>query len=120
MLTAESKKIRAIDRFVGLATRDLKTLDRIDETIAAISEIKGGMELLSETIEREIVRVKDHPTAIDPDGSTIELLEKRRDELASLYSGFEEKCEAARKAPELHDEDGVIEAYCELLRRGRL
>lgn len=112
----EASKFRAFNRMVGaLARRDLTLLNKIDETIDCLCEMKAEMDILADAIAREIEPVKAAPAVIDEDGKIISMLEQARDAMHSFGGAMKAKCEAARTAPELHPDDGVVEAYCELI-----
>lgn len=115
MNTHEVARFGALNRMVGATARDLDLLEQIDKTIAALELIKEQMGYHTKTVFNEIERVKSAPKVIDEDGSIIESLEGTRDILGSIHAKFLRKCEAAKNAKELHEDDGVVEAYYDML-----
>jgi hypothetical protein len=116
MNSREASKFRALNRMVGgVAQRDLNLLNTIDKTIDSLCELKAEMDILADTIQREIQRLKDTSGVIDEDGSIILMLEETRDVLGQSHAALIKQCATVRKAPELHPDDGVVEAFCEVL-----
>lgn len=115
MNTHEASKFRALNRIVGATARDLDLLEAIDETIAALDLIKEQMVYHTNTVNGEIDRIKSYGKVIDEDGSIIQSLEETRDSLGTVHAKFVRKCEAAKLAEELNEDDGVVEAYHDML-----
>jgi hypothetical protein len=111
----ETARFQALSRMVGATARDLDLLGKIEKTISALNQIKEQMTYHTATVCSEIERVKTDPNVIDEDGSIIESLEETRDLLGTVHAQFVKKCEAAKKASELREEDGVVEAYYDML-----
>lgn len=113
MTIREASKFRALNRMTeAVVQRDLSLLKRIDQTVDALSEDREAMDVLADAMEPEIARIKDIPNVIDTDGKIVPMLERTRDSLGNYHSLMKRKCEIARHAPELHPDDGVVEAYC--------
>lgn len=116
MEALEHRKLRAINRLVGeMADRDLGILKRIDKKIDGLRDDEAVMRIHADTIARHIPLIKSLPVVLDKDGTLIAMFERTRDVLAEMHALLSKKCEAARTAPELKPEDGVVEAYCEVM-----
>ena len=115
MNTHKASKFRALNRIVGATARDLDLLEAIDKTITALDLIKEQMVYHTETVSREIDRVKNDPKIIDEDGSIVRSIEETRDTLGAVHAKFVKKCEAAKQAEELREDDGVVDAYYDMI-----
>jgi len=115
MNTHEASKFRALNRIVGATARDLDLLEAIDKTIAVLDLIKEQMSYHTNTVRGEIVRVRGYAKVIDEDGSIVKSLEETRDLLGSVHAKFVRKCESAKRSEELCEDDGVVEAYYDML-----
>jgi hypothetical protein len=116
MHSYEAAKLRTLNRMVGEgAQRDLGLLTTIEKTIDALQERKAEAHIHIDIISRAIAGARDYPEVIDEDGSIVEMWEKTRDVISKVHSIFSEMCDSAKCAPELHHDDGVVEAYCEFL-----
>ena len=116
METQEHRELRAINRLVGeMADRDLDILKRIDKKIDSLRDDEAVMRLHADTITRHIPLIKSLPLVLDQDGSLVTMFERTRDVLAEMHAMMRKKCDAARSAPELKPDDGVVEAYCEAM-----
>lgn len=114
MKAREANKIRALNSMAVtfVRQRNLELLNDIDETIDALSEKREAFDILANEFEEGVERIKEAPGAIDPEGKICAMLEETRDQLGEIHRVWSAKCEVARNAPELHPEDGVVEAYC--------
>ena len=115
MNASETSKFRALNRMVGATARDLELLDAIDETIAALDLIKEQMVFHTQTVNNEIERVKNNPHILDENGDVISSIEETRDIVGAVHAKFLSKCEAAQKDHHLHEDDGVVDAYYDML-----
>lgn len=116
MKTHEASRFSALNRMVeAVAHRDLNLLNAIDETIDSLCSTRAEMDILTDALFREIDRLKELGAPIDQEGKFLPMFENGRDAIGEFYRTMEAKCNAARNAPELRADDGVVEAYCELL-----
>lgn len=116
MEAQEHRKLRAINRLVGeMADRDLDILKRIGKKIDSLRDDEAVMRIHAETIARHIPLIGSLPVALDKDGTLVAMFERTRDVLAEMHEILSKRCESARTAPELKPEDGVVEAYCEVM-----
>ena len=96
----------------GEAARSLELLRAIDGTVEALVYTRRNMEALSETCESLIRRAKTdsmegEPLVEEVIPSLVEVQSSSRIALEIMQS----KCRGARTAPELGADDGVVEAY---------
>lgn len=116
MNSQEAIELRKLNQMVGsIVQRDLKLLKTIDRTIDALREEKAELDLHAQMIAGQIEKIKKIERVIDEDGSLIPMLEKTRDIFAEFHAKLKRKCDFARNAPELKPEDGVVEAYCDII-----
>jgi hypothetical protein len=116
MNSQEAIELRMLNQMVGsIVRRDLNLLKTIDRTIDALREEKAKMDLHERMIAGQIERIKKINRVIDEDGSLISMLEETRDIFAAFHAKLKMKCDSARNAPELKPEDGVVEAYCDII-----
>ena len=110
-------KFQAITTMVGNAVgnRPIILLRKIEETIDAVLAKTEEMKLVCHVISDEIGRLTNEPTTIDPTGEIVRMLETARDRMPEIYAHFTGKWDAAKADKNLHDDDGVVYAYCELM-----
>jgi hypothetical protein len=112
----EASKFRVLNRMVSsIAKRDLRLLGAIDQTLDAIQDIQSEIDILTGAILHETSRIQSVERAIDEDGAIEKILEEARGYIEKLHSHLIAKCEAARNAPELKPDDGVVDAYCRVI-----
>jgi hypothetical protein len=108
--------LRKLNQMVGsVAKRDLTLLNEIDGTIDCLRDAKAEMDLYAQMTLAQVERVKNAANVLDENGSIINILEQSRDVFGELHSKLAAKSDAARTDPNLNPEDGVFEAYCDLM-----
>lgn len=116
MEAQEHRTLRVINLLVGeMADRDLDILKKIDKKIDRLRDDEEVMRIYADTIARHIPLIGSLPVAVDKDGMLVAMFERTRDVLAEMHAILSKKCDSARTAPELKPEDGVVEAYCEVM-----
>lgn len=98
----------------GSTARSLDLLRKIDGTIDALIMTRKEMDALREAFEGLLRSLED---AVAPlcEKTTIPALEQSQESLKALYVDLTQRCVAARRAPELRPDDGVVEAYEEVI-----
>lgn len=103
---------RMSDFMRGETVSSLALLRDIDGTIEALILVRRNMDALAEAAEQLCGRVNTELL----EGKALELdvvpsLEQSQDALHGMVEVMEYKLEAARCAPELNADDGVVDAY---------
>lgn len=95
----------------GETARSLELLRAIDGTIEALIYIRRGMDALSETCESLTHRAFSEIVEGKSMADTVKGLGEARDHSLRALTVMQTKRQAACSAPELADDDGVTEAY---------
>lgn len=116
MVTMEVRTLRSFGQRVEFeATRSVDLLKAIDDTIYACAVLKETISALATEAHNQIGNLKRADSPADPDGSIQQKLEAARDSLAALYKMFVTRRDSAHNDKRLSDEDGVVDAYDQLL-----
>ncbi|TKD32592.1 hypothetical protein [Azotobacter chroococcum] len=102
------------DHLRGVTARSLDLLKAIDGAIEALVMTRKEMEALRDAFQGLHAKIIELDVPIC-EKSTIGYLEQAQDSLTATYSLLLPGLEAARKAPELKHDDGVVEAYEETI-----
>jgi hypothetical protein len=116
MVRTEVQRLRSFGQVVKYqALRSVDFLKQIDDTIYAccverdlLHDLAGKAQELVQTLHRA-------EKAVDPDGKALKGLEAARDALASAYDQHQSMRNSAANDPALHEDDGVVEAFDNLL-----
>lgn len=111
------RKLKAFGTKVQLDTvRELPLLRAIEETIDVLDLRCEGLHQANEAAERFIALLReDEKPVANSDVDLVALFERSRDAVAEAYEESSLKHICAINAPELEDEDGVVDAYALLL-----
>jgi hypothetical protein len=99
--------------------RSLELLKTIDETIDTLAWYTRHMDADRELIERTVALINNSgglSVRLDADGRVCESLESVQAAVLSMHEDMVAKRDAARRACELREEDGVVEAYDEVIQ----
>lgn len=102
------------DHLRGATARSLHLLKAIDGTIDALILTRKEMDVLREAFQGLHAKIIELDAPIC-EKSTIAHLEQAQDSLTATHSLLLPGLDAARKAPELKHDDGVVEAYEEAI-----
>lgn len=98
------------------AARSLDLLGAIDGTVEALVYTRRNIDAMSEACDKLLVRAENEPlTGEKLEGEVIPSLEKVQDSLHLMRSVLSQKQAAAHKALELESEDGVVDAYDQVI-----
>lgn len=112
----EVSKLRSFGQFVGFeAARSVDLLKAIDDTIYACEQLRRMMEQFTGAAGEFVQSLKRTDHAVDKDGEGLAELERARDAIQELYDIQQRKRAAACADGRLHADDGVVEAYDQLL-----
>ncbi|WP_150574529.1 hypothetical protein [Pandoraea aquatica] len=112
----EVSKLRSFGQFVGFeAARSVDLLKAIDDTIYACEQQRRMMEQFTGAAGEFVQSLKRTDHAIDEDGSVLAALEAARDAIHQVYAQHKRKREAAAGDHRLCEDDGVVDAYDQLL-----
>lgn len=115
-----SREMEAVSDYLrGASARSLDLLRTIDGTIDALVLTRREMDALSEMFEGRRQQVFELDAALC-EKQTIPALEQSQESLLSLIAELESKHHAAVVAPELRNDDGVVDAYEEALTSARI
>lgn len=101
----------------GVAARNLGLLQAIEETLDVLSRDTRVYGLITDTYaELQAKLTAQNGTAtIDPDGKIDALLQASTQASNHIYADAQQRHQSACNAPELHDDDGVADAYAQYL-----
>ena len=99
------------------AQRDLDLLNAIDRTVSNLSFTSGILRTMAKDVEDRIALVEraEVTELIDPTGNTCELLNKAADSARRIHENLLRRKGSAVRDRSLTDEDGVVDAYDELI-----
>jgi len=97
------------------AFRSLDLLRQIDGTIEALVLIRRQMDGFNELVESLIKQVHEQTAGSYTEDELIPSLEQSQDILKRLHADFEKRLGCAKDAPELKSDDGVEDAYGEVI-----
>lgn len=98
------------------AARSLDLLRVIDGTVEALVFTRRNIEAMSEACDKLLSRAESEPLTDEKlESEVIPSLEKVQDSLHLMRSVLGHKQAAAHKAPELESEDGVTDAYDQVI-----
>ena len=104
-------------RVLGDTSRDIGLLGAIESTLDALSlsenEIKGLANFAEEASER--IAGLTPQKQIDPEGKIVDLLEKAQERVHEYYLALIIKRNSAIADTRLCEEDGIVEAYKEII-----
>ena len=92
------------------AARSLSLLRRIEDTLVALRVRRITMDALREAALAMSTALATISVAI-PEEGIVDVLEEGQDALSKIHAIMKSKFANAKSAPELHDEDGVCDAY---------
>jgi hypothetical protein len=116
--TLQVRKLRAFVYKVqhDAVHRELPLLRAIEETLDVLDLRCEGLRQANEAADRFITMLRnDEFPASNGDASLVDLFEEARDVIGNEYAASSEKHVCAINAPELEDEDGIVDAYALLL-----
>ena len=101
----------------GVAARNFGLLRAIEETLDVLSHDTRVYGLITDTYaELQAKLTAQNGTAtIDPDGKIDALLQASTQASSHIYADAQKRHQSACNAPELHDDDGVTDAYAQYL-----
>lgn len=117
MPTIAVNGLKAFSRLVhGNADRNLQLIRDIDATLDKLHEDIERFSLLNLGADRYIEYLRQGELSREPkDSDLAELFDTARDALGVVFAVLEQKHLDAVKAPELNDDDGIVDAYTRLL-----
>lgn len=117
MNTIEVRQLKAFStQITTAACRDLDLLKVIEDTLDAVDVRCTITRQMNLAADQFIKKFSESPLVVPDGGIDLpELIEKARDAVATDYESCSEKHICAVVAPELDDDDGVVEAYAMLL-----
>lgn len=95
--------------------RSLDLLRAIDKTISSVNRLAAQLHADAGFAEKLISALKDINDEIDPEGSISEQLEKAQTTVNKLYDNLIIRRESSREDERLSDEDGIEDAYTEVI-----
>ncbi|WP_420955248.1 hypothetical protein [Burkholderia gladioli] len=112
----EISHLRSFGEVVAFrADRSVDFLRMIEDTIYACCVERDEHNSLAGAALTFAQRIKRLDAPVDADGVILAKLEKGRDALGAAYEAHKEKRQAAVDDPDLDEDDGVVEAYDDLL-----
>ncbi|MCY0910822.1 hypothetical protein OTB17_03830 [Massilia sp. H27-R4] len=117
MSTLQIRRLKAFGtQIYDDAARNLNLLRTIENTLDALDSRYERLCQENEAADRYIKLLREHDLP-ESSGETdlISLFENTRDLVGATYEKFSQKHLCAVNAPELCDDDGVVEAYAVLL-----
>lgn len=116
MNLSEISRLQSFGEIVAFrADRSVEFLKMIEDTIYACCVERDEYNTLAGSALTFAQRIKRFEAPVDPDGVVLAKLEKGRDALGAAFDAHKDMRQAAVDDPNLHDEDGVVEAYDGLL-----
>ncbi|NIE68210.1 hypothetical protein [Burkholderia sp. Ax-1719] len=116
MIRNEISHLRSFGQFVEFqAARSVELLAAIDDVIYACWAERDQLISLTGTAHEFIQALKRAKGPLDQDGSALVKLEAARDALGCSFEAHSELRATAAQNPELHEDDGVVEAFDGLL-----
>ncbi|MDU8542933.1 hypothetical protein [Pseudomonas syringae group sp. J248-6] len=115
IITQIDRMERMSDYLRGEAVRSLDLLRQIDGTIEALVLIRRQMDGFNELVGSLIKQVHAQASGTYTEDELIPSLEQSQDVLKRLHADFEMRHKCAKDAPELKSEDGVEDAYGEVI-----
>lgn len=116
MERTEVRRLRSFGQVVEFqASRGVDFLTKIDDTIYACCVERDQLHALVGNAQEMVQSLRRAAAPIDADGKALAMLETARDALAKAYEQHRAMRESAAKDPNLHEEDGVVEAFDGLL-----
>ncbi|MGN4069455.1 hypothetical protein ACS0Y7_33140 [Burkholderia gladioli] len=116
MFHVDASHLRSFGQLVALeAARGLDLLKAIDDSIYAVSKLRGQAEGFAGEAAELIQMVKRINEPFDQDGAILRKLESARDSLHSSYLVVKEGRDVVARATSLKPEDGLVEAHDSLL-----
>lgn len=113
--TSHSDSMELMSRHLCFSTaRSLDLMRDIDGTIEALVMTRKEMDALREAFEGLLPKVSDVSVVLC-EKQTIPAFEQSQDSLRRMTQDLRARLNAARKAPELRPDDGVVEAYEEVI-----
>jgi hypothetical protein len=98
------------------AARSLDLLEAIDGTVEALVFTRRNIDAMSEACDKLLFRAENEPLTDEKlESEVIPSLEKVQDSLHLMRSVLSHKQAAAHDAPELESEDGVADAYDQVI-----
>lgn len=98
------------------AARSLDLLRAIDGTVEALVFTRRNIDAMSEACDKLLLRAKNEPLADERlESEVIPSLEKVQDSLRLMRLLLAHKQAAAHESPELESEDGVSDAYDQVI-----
>ena len=98
------------------SVRDLTVLHHIETTLDALDVRCEQLRQVNQAADHFIERLSaDNLPSASPDVDLVSLFENARDAIGDAYDRWSVKHLCAVNAPELTDEDGVVDAYALLL-----
>lgn len=98
----------------GSTARSLDLLRNIDGTIDALVMTRKVLDAQCEALSSRLTKLSSIPGVLC-EKETIPALEASQESLRRMAESLRPGLEAARRAPELRADDGVVEAYEELI-----
>lgn len=113
MSVLEIRRLKAFGYQVrGDAARDLELLRDIETTLDALDIELERASQLNQAAEKFIELVKKSASStIGDDTDLVALFDSARDTVGRAHKMFGERHQCALNAPELDDDDGIVEAY---------
>ncbi len=117
MTMLQIRKLKAFgNQIYAEATRDLNLLRNIENTLDALDVHCERLRQANQAADHFIKLLKESDSPLmSGDVDLLRLFESGRDSLGAAYDVWGNKHVCAINAPELSDEDGVVEAYALLL-----
>lgn len=117
MNTLAIRRLKAFGTQIqAVADRDLKLLRIIEQTLDVLDVHCGVLRQLNQAADQFIVQLHHSDLSFaGVDADLVRLFEGARDSVAQAYDRWAAKHLCAVNAPELHEEDGVVEGYAYLL-----
>lgn len=110
---SRSERMERMSEYLSCETaRSLELLCQIDGTVEALVLLRRQMDALSEAFGSLLAHFNSNPPAEAlPEEVLVPTLEKSQDSLRITHVELGRRLKAARRAPELKNDDGVVEAY---------
>lgn len=119
MTTMQIRSLQAFGRQVVadvvLASRDLGLLRAINDTLDWIDVEAGRVRQLDSDAERFIQTIKSAKSPIVSDIDLVSLFDGARDAVGEAHAVLVIKHKCAMDDPALLDEDGIVDAYADLI-----
>jgi len=116
MHTTQVRELKAFGRVVQSRSRDLVLLKTIEETLAQLDEELVQLKMANTAADEFIVALKNHDigSILDEDVDVVGVFEQARDHIGTYFEKISRCHISAVNDSELHDEDGVVEAFASI------